>query len=279
MMGFDSYYLLLKGDHCRFLNQYNRAHTYFHQANVAASSAGLMHLVSLGNELMSLLAEKRGYVALSKFYISEAYQSYYHWGAYGKCDHLKATSNLYHIQPHYNLDVNSIVRAFQILSGELVLDRFLKSMLHLMLEHAGAQRGVFILNKDNELRVEAEGSVSPDGYKAVGSVPIQDYSKIPISLLNYVNNSVQEVVLEDASKDDFFRQDPYFVESDLKSALCIPIRKHQDVLGLLYLENHLPVFYNYPLFRILAVFVYHCSMILYFDLYFLHSNCVLFFLF
>jgi GAF domain-containing protein len=64
-------------------------------------------------------------------------------------------------------------------------------------------------------------------------------SKLPESLLRYVIRSQQSVILDDASSQSLFSQDPYVLQNRSRSVLCLPLIKRTDLIGALYLENNL----------------------------------------
>ena len=53
-------------------------------------------------------------------------------------------------------DFTSILHASQAISSEIRLDKLLTKLMTLVIENAGAQRGVLILEKDGQLVIEAE---------------------------------------------------------------------------------------------------------------------------
>ncbi len=43
------------------------------------------------------------------------------------------------------MDVGTVVKASQAVSGEIVLERLIQTLMTIALEHAGAQRGLLVL--------------------------------------------------------------------------------------------------------------------------------------
>ena len=58
------------------------------------------------------------------------------------------------------LDLNTLIKACQTISGEVVLGRLLERLFRIVVRNAGAQRGLLLLSRDGDLYVEAEGSVA-----------------------------------------------------------------------------------------------------------------------
>src|SRR5262245_63583881 len=58
--------------------------------------------------------------------------------------------------PAEQLEVGTVAKALQMLSGELRPSRLIETLMRLALEHAGAERGTLVLLRDDELCVEAQ---------------------------------------------------------------------------------------------------------------------------
>ncbi len=70
-------------------------------------------------------------------------------------------------------------------------------------------------------------------------IPIKDSQDIPINIINYVNNTQNEILIDSNSIDKKFAVDPYIIKYQPKSILCNPILKHGQLIGIIYLENRL----------------------------------------
>ena len=60
--------------------------------------------------------------------------------------------------PVEQLDVETVVKASQAVSGEIVLDRLIETLMTIALEHAGAERGLLILLRGDAPQIEAEAT-------------------------------------------------------------------------------------------------------------------------
>lgn len=136
-----------------------------------------------------------------------------------------------------NLDISTILKSAQVLSGEIDLNRLLAKILNVSIENAGAQRGILLLSKKGKLFVEAEASAM--GGEIIFSVPLDDYRDLPHSIINYVNKTGQSIVLPHAYEKGMFTDDIYIYQKKMKSILCAPILHKGNLSGLLYLENNL----------------------------------------
>jgi len=124
------------------------------------------------------------------------------------------------------------------LSSEILLDKWMKLLMTLSLEHAGAERGALLVPRDGELQVVAEAVSAPLGIE-VCLHPARAAVELPESLLRYVNRTRERVLLDDASSCNPFAADAYFVREASRSVLCLPLVKQGELIGLLYLENNL----------------------------------------
>src|SRR5262249_17135454 len=107
------------------------------------------------------------------------------------------------------------------------------------IEHAGAERGLLIFPRDDELQIEAEAATSEINV----IVHLRDASAagaaLPESLVRYVMRTQESVILDDASSQDPFSADPYIVQRRARSVLCLPLINQANLIGVLYLENNL----------------------------------------
>jgi hypothetical protein len=56
------------------------------------------------------------------------------------------------------LDAETVVKASQALSGEMVLNKLIEKLMRIAVEHAGAERGLLTLLRGGEPRIEAEAT-------------------------------------------------------------------------------------------------------------------------
>jgi PAS domain S-box-containing protein len=108
----------------------------------------------------------------------------------------------------------------------------------IIIENAGAQRGVLILRRDQQLLVQAEGRIATD-VTQVEATPLAAYPRLPQNLVNYVARVREPLVLGDAAQEGNFTNDPYIKEHQPRSVLCQPLVNQGQLAGLLYLENNL----------------------------------------
>ncbi|HSF75675.1 MAG TPA: ATP-binding protein, partial [Microcoleus sp.] len=116
--------------------------------------------------------------------------------------------------------------------------KLLAKLMKIAIENAGAQSGIFILEKAGSLLIEAYGTVDSD-VEVLQTIPVENSQQLPISVINYVARTQENVVLSDATCEGTFTGDTYIVNQKPKSVLCTPIVHQGKLTGILYLENNL----------------------------------------
>lgn len=123
----------------------------------------------------------------------------------------------------------------------VLLDNLLEKLMTILIENAGAQTGILLLEKAGNLLIEAKASVDKDDITVGQSIPFEDSQQLPISVINFVRRTRKDVVLSDASNEGSFTLDPYIVKHNIKSIICTSILNQGKLIGILYLENNLIV--------------------------------------
>jgi signal transduction histidine kinase len=131
------------------------------------------------------------------------------------------------------------MRAAQAITGEIRLDQLLERLLRVIMENAGAQRGALLLGSAEQLMVEAEGQVDPPTVQLIGQTPLDQFERLPSSVIYYVARTRRQIVLADAVADSQFSYDPYIATQRPASLLCMPLIHQGDLAGVVYLENSL----------------------------------------
>ncbi len=131
------------------------------------------------------------------------------------------------------------MKASHAVSGEIVLEKLIKTLMVIAVEHAGAERGLLILPRGEELRIAAKARTGRDGIEVKLQDALVTPSDLPESLLRYVIRTQESVILDDASAQNLFSQDEYVRQRRPRSVLCLPLVKQAKLMGVLYLENNL----------------------------------------
>lgn len=218
---------------------------------------------ALAHELAGRLRAGQGLAQEARESLSAAHYGYRLWGARHKVRDLeeefgwladegrerptaasvRTTSRTTHMSK--SLDLASVVKASQAISGEIVLEKLLRRLMALVIENAGAQRGVLLIDADGSLLVEAAAALATSGdaqdldIEVRQGTPLDQYEPIPQSLVAFADRTGETVILGDALEEGGFTRDPYIVHSRPRSVLCAPLSGHGRTVGFLYLENNL----------------------------------------
>ncbi len=240
----------------------DRAMDLYDQAIKLAREAGLIQHDALANELAARFHLRRNRTAVARAYMREAFYAYRQWGARTKANQLvQRYPNLIDglaaapsgvaiaadpsgiarsstTETARGLDLVTAVRATQALAGELQLDSLLQRLMRTIVENAGAQKGILVLNHGGELRVEALITVDPNRIQLGIREPVDRSSELPASIVQYVARSKEALVFADAASEPRFARDPYVARQRPKSLLCLAMLHQGRLVGVLYLENN-----------------------------------------
>jgi predicted ATPase/signal transduction histidine kinase/CheY-like chemotaxis protein/tRNA A-37 threonylcarbamoyl transferase component Bud32 len=260
-MNFQHKYELVEAEKARVLGQYWQAMECYDRAIALAKEQGYIQEEALANELAAKFYFEHGREKVAQTYLTDAYYGYLRWGATAKVreleirypDNFSQISNQktksIKIDQTINsttkaspifLDFATVMKASQALASEIVLEKLLAKMMQIVIENAGAETGFLILEKAGVLFIEASGSVGQSDI-SVQQTPLEFSQQLPISVINYVHRTQENVVLNDATGEESFTTDSYIINRKPKSILCMPIVHQGKLIGILYLENNLTI--------------------------------------
>jgi PAS domain S-box-containing protein len=223
----------------------------YEQAIRSASENGFVQNEGLAYETATRFYAARGVQTIAHAYLREAAHCYVRWGAFGKVRQLER------LHPHLRdapaptsptatfdarveqLDVGTVLKAAQAVSGEIVLDELIKTLLRIAVEHAGAERGLLILFPGDEPRIVAEAMARRGQIEVALREAAASPAELPESVLYTVIRTRESVILDDASAQNPFSADGYLNQKPARSVLCLPLVKQAKLMGVLYLENNL----------------------------------------
>src|SRR6516164_15166 len=140
--------------------------------------------------------------------------------------------------PMEHLDLATVINASQTVSGEMVLEKLLDTLMRTAVEYAGAERSLLILSREAEQRIAAEATICNGAVVVhLRDEPVASYL-LPETILRYVMQSRESVVLDDAGILNPFSTDPYISQRHARSVFCLPLMNQANFIGLLYLENN-----------------------------------------
>ena len=253
---YGSRYQLLQAELARLEGRKMQAMRFYDAAIKSARENKFLQFEALANELTAVFYDDLGYEKISKTYLRDARYAYQRWGASSKVKQLgqrfpwleaRAANGNHGVGSASGtrlaqLDMMSVVKASQAVSGVIVLEALIEALLKIVIENAGAERGLLILQRGADYDIKAEASTTQDGVSVVfvnAQLSQQDLHKAPRSLLQYVLRTAEKILLDDASLQSQFSEDAYLHQMRPKSVLCLPLLKQSKLVGLLYLENRL----------------------------------------
>ncbi|MBC7858422.1 MAG: EAL domain-containing protein [Burkholderiaceae bacterium] len=247
---FHNMYALVSAELARLHGRGEEAMRLYEDAIRSARENGFVQNEAMANELAARFYLARGYDRIAATYLRDARSCYARWGADGKVKQLEAhyprllepTPAAVPAGGGAQLDALSIIKASQAISGQIVLDALLDTMMRTLLENAGAQHACLILMRGGKLSLAAIANVEQQEVRVQhqrGPDLPEPGAMLPEAILNYVQRSREHVLLADTAEPHPFAGDPYFTRRHPKSLLCLPILRQAALLGVLYLENNL----------------------------------------
>ena len=250
----------------------------YDQAIAEAKASGYLQEEAIANELAAKFYLSWNKENIAAAYLAQAYYGYSHWGAKAKVRELerrysKLLAPILQQQPlslrstetsfsaeslsafqtvatysqtatsttriSTTLDLTTLLKASQALSREIHLDKLLATLLHTVLENAGADKAVLLMPQTDQQAdqwfVEAVATI--DQPAQIASTALALSTEIPHSLINDVKESLQPAVVLDAIAHPTLSADAYIVRQQPKSLLCTPILQQGKLVAILYLEN------------------------------------------
>jgi len=224
----------------------------YERAIASARADGLVHDEAISYELAARFYTARGFEEVAQLYLGNARRCYLRWGADGKVRQLdqlypQLRQNGHRPTPSgtiealvEQLDVATVLKVSQCVSGEMVLEKLIDKLMRAAIEQAGAERALLISPHDKDFQIEAEAVTNG------GDITVQvrdggtsSAAAVPKTLIRYATRTQESVILDDASLQNPFIADPYISQRRARSVLCLPLINQGKLIGILYLENNL----------------------------------------
>ena len=221
----------------------------YDQAMHGAEEHGFVQDQAIANELAGRFCLSRGLGKFAQACLRDARDCYMRWGALAKVAQLDARHGVGRPQLQgqrstieaslEELDLETILRMARSLSSEIVLDKLIEALMTIALEHAGADRGLLVLQQAGGQRIEANASTESHGVVVhqTGMPPTAE--DLPETILEHVVRTRESVILDNAHTRNAFSEDAYLRSKRPRSVLCVPLVKRTELIGILYLENTL----------------------------------------
>jgi PAS domain S-box-containing protein len=255
---------LVEAERYRILGQRAEALDYYDRAIDNAQKNQFLNEEALANELAARFYLEWGKEKVAAGYMQEAYYCYTRWGAKAKIDDLKtryprllapilqqqklelnilstfSASLPENIHSNYQIDrfdLVSILQAARSLSDNLEISDLIRRLFAIMLQTSGAEIVILLLpNQNHNLWQIYDNSHNSNLFDKSPLFILEDYSNIPIKLINQVRNRQERVIVNRAIVEPELLDD-YFIEHHPQSILCLPMLDCGELRGILYLEH------------------------------------------
>jgi PAS domain S-box-containing protein len=223
----------------------------YEQAIQSAREHSFVQNEGVAHELAAGFYMDRGSTTAARAHLENGRSCFTRWGAIGKVQQLDRryprprertaaplqTGTI--DAPFGQLDVGTVAKASQAVSGEIELGKLIETLLRIAIEHAGAEGGLLILFRGDEARIAAEATTGRGKVEVTLRQTAVSPAELPESVLNYVIRTRESVILDDALAQNMFSADDYIRQEHVRSVLCLPLVKQAKLIGVLYLENNL----------------------------------------
>ncbi len=233
------------------------------EAALELFSAAVSHANDLGDLLMSALAAEWCVHAIdrtamrdaSKFYRQRASAAWRAWGSPILADRLTLPEAGSQREARYDrptvtqttlagsvglrqetIDIDTVLKASSAISGTIVFEDLIQDMMRIVMENAGADRSVLVLQDGTHFHVVASTTLQ-------GTTMLKEKERaentnllcrpLVLQALRIGNT----IVIDDASIDDELSTDSYIVANGPRSVMALPIAHQGRLIGLLYFEN------------------------------------------
>lgn len=242
---------LMQAELARIAGREQAALRLYEQAIAAAREHGFVRDEAMANERAGRHLWAAGRPKAAEGYLRAAWHLYDRWGARRKVELLAqefehlADARAGGVAPAAGaldsaaLDMSSVMKASQAISGEIVLEQLWASTMRIMLENAGGQRGCFVLERDREFFVEGLIEVGDAASPPAGASGPADAVTLPMSIVYQVLNMHTAVVIDDATRLGLQARDAYLQAHRPQSLLCVPLVRQGRFEGAIYMENRL----------------------------------------
>ncbi|HUN96656.1 MAG TPA: AAA family ATPase, partial [Bradyrhizobium sp.] len=248
---FENRVVLVGAEIARVEGRELEAERLYEQAIRSSRANGFIHNEALAYELAGRFYAARGFEEVAHLYLGNARTGYLRWGADGKVRQLDQLHPWLRQHGHgptvsgtidapvEQLDLATVIKVSQAVSGEMALEKLIDRLMRAAIEQAGAERGLLMTPRGEELHIDAEATTRGEEVNVQVREEAYSPTMAPLALVRYAMRTQETVLLDDASSQNPFATDPYIVQRHVRSILCLPLINRGKITGILYLENNL----------------------------------------
>ncbi len=258
--------LLIEAEIARIQEKFFLAEKLYDESIINAKKEGYSVNEAISNELAGKYYSTNNRIKIAKTYLTDAYYGFERWGAIHKVKlfeekwksfiQFKRNENQNRTltfekdsnpfgnttEMHFAskiLDLSTILKSSQVLSGEIRLNSLLQKMIDILVENAGAERAYFFVNEKDSFVLVASTDLNTEESKVEINIPIDESDGFAKTVVNYVIRTKQTLVIQNANSHPIYKTDDYISKNNTRSILCMPILFHSKLFGIIYLENNL----------------------------------------
>lgn len=241
-INFKHRYELMNAEYHLLLNNTDLAIKFYFDAIRHARVNKFIHEEALAWERMGIMYQSLNQQEVAQFYFTNAYKAYSKWGAKAKLAQMKERYAGYisleeiGLKSTY-LDLNTILKTINLISGEVVLEKIVTGLMNLVAENAGAERAFLIIQEKDKKIIKASVDKSLNEIEVLQNILFGSYGLISHSAVNRVAQTGEVLVLEDATTIVPFANEEYILKNEIKSIVCLPLKHAGTPFAYLYLEN------------------------------------------
>jgi predicted ATPase/HPt (histidine-containing phosphotransfer) domain-containing protein len=238
-----------------------------YDAAVTSTGDAFLHLRALSHELHGRYWLERQSPRFAEPLLAEALRMYGHWGAAAKVRRLKreyphwlnrirspsvelgaapdpgqgtAPALRFDTLQQSVLDLGTVLKATQAISGEVQAERLFARLMDVILENAAAEHGCLILPEEQTgaLLVRARADTRGSERDVQRQHPLESETRVCQQMVRYVVRSLEPLVIDDAGVHPEFGSDSYVRAHAIKSVLCMPVLSQGGLVAVLYVENN-----------------------------------------
>ena len=117
------------------------------------------------------------------------------------------------------------------ISAEIEQDALLKKIMNVVIESSGAQHGYLLIAEEGNLFVRAESHIQEKQRARTLDRALDDVEDICKAIVRYVYRTGERVILNNASREGIFKDNPEVQAMQLRSVLCLPVIKLSRMIG------------------------------------------------
>jgi len=153
-------------------------------------------------------------------------------------DHSTSRSSITIHQTAQEVDLELVLKASAAIAGEIRLDGLLRTLMDLVLQHAGAQRAILLMHRSSTLTPIAVADID-HGIQQLSSTIDQRDLPMCFPAVQFTDRTQEALVLNDAMGTEPYASDPDIRERHVRSLMVLPLSLQGKPIGVLYLENRL----------------------------------------